>query len=382
MADSSLSAIRTKVRRLTRSPSEAQLTTSQLDEYINTFVIYDFPEHLRTYNLRTTFTFYTNPFQDVYFTDILGYGGASQASTNPLYDFQNRYLTVHTPVYIAGFQSFYSQSREQFFGIYPFVNSISSIGPAGDGVTTTFSGVINTQQSIVLPGQTQQQIGLLQRQVLFSSVDSNNNGLSLIDVPVLDSVTGNPTVFGNLYVPGTEPATPPLAVAPYPLVPGGAPNANNYINYSTGAFTITFPSAPGSGRTINSQTVPNALARPQALLFYDNKFTIRPVPDQAYRVNFEAYVRPTELLSSGQNPQLNEWWQYISYGAAKKIFEDKMDTESVQQIMPEFKAQQSLVLRRTIVQNTNERTATIYTEQTGFGPGWGQGGWGYGSGTF
>ncbi len=382
MADSSLAAIRTKVRRLTRSPSEAQLTTAQLDEYINTFVIYDFPEHLRMFNLRTTFTFYTNPFQDVYFTDIAGYGGAALASNNPLYDFQNRYLTVHTPVYIAGFQSFYSQSREQFFGIYPFVNSISSIGPAGDGVTTTFSGVINTQQSIVLPGQTQQQIGLLQRQVLFSSVDSNNNGLSLIDVPVLDSVTGNPTVFGNLYVPGTEPASPPLAVAPYPLVPGGAPNANNYINYSTGAFIITFPVAPGSGKTINSQTVPNALARPQALLFYDNKFTIRPVPDQAYRVNFEAFVRPTELLSSGQNPQLNEWWQYISYGAAKKVFEDKMDTESVQQIMPEFKTQESLVLRRTIVQNTNERTATIYTEQTGFGPGWGQGGWGYGSGTF
>jgi len=382
MADSSLNAIRTKVRRITRSPSESQLTTAQLDEYINTFVIYDFPEHLRMFNLHTTFTFYSNAFQDEYPTDILSYGAASNAASNPLYDFQNRYLTINPPVYIAGFQSFYTQSREQFFGIYPKVNSIASIGPRGDGITQRFVGVINTQQSYMLPGQTRQQVGLLQRQVLFSSVDSNNNSLALVDVPVLDDVTGNPTVFGNLYKPGTEPATPPLASAPYIPVVGGNPDADNYINYATGQFVITFPFPPGPGKVIDSQTVPTTLARPQAMLFYDNKFIIRPVPDQPYRVNFEAFVRPTQLLASSDNPQLNEWWQYIAYGTSKKVFEDRMDIESVQQIMTEFKTQESLVLRRTIVQNTNERTATIYTEQTGFGPGWGQGGWGYGSGTF
>ena len=43
MAD--LQTIRTKVRRLTRSLSPAQLTDAQIDEYINTFVLYDFPEH-------------------------------------------------------------------------------------------------------------------------------------------------------------------------------------------------------------------------------------------------------------------------------------------------------------------------------------------------
>ena len=50
-----LGAIRAKVRRLTLSPSDAQLTTAQLDEYINTYVVYDFPETLRTFNLKTTF---------------------------------------------------------------------------------------------------------------------------------------------------------------------------------------------------------------------------------------------------------------------------------------------------------------------------------------
>ena len=91
----------------------------------------------------------------------------------------------------------------------------------------------------------------------------------------------------------------------------------------------------------------------------------------------EVYVRPTELLQSSQTPELQEWWQYIAFSTAKKIFEDKMDIESVQMITPALREQRNLVNRRTIVQYTNERTATIYTEQTG-GPG--IGGWGFGQG--
>ncbi len=376
---SSLETIQIKVRRLTRSPSEAQLTTADLNQYINTFVLYDFPEHLRTFNLRKQFTFYTNPFQDTYPTNIISFGGATNAQFNPLYDFQNNYLTVHPPVYIAGFQSFYSQSREQFYGIYPIVNSISSIGPQGDGVTTSFSGTINTQQAIIPPNTNQQQVGLLQNEVLFSSVDSNGNGLSLIDSPILDSSTGNPTIYGLLYTPNNPPVTLPLLLtAPYMSDPNFP--STNYINYATGQYVITFPVAPGPGITINSQTVPNALARPNALLFYENEFVVRPVPDQPYRVNFEVYVRPTELLAQNQNPDLNEYWQYIAYGTSVKILQDRMDLDSVNLIYPEFKLQERLVLRRSLVQQTNERTATIYTETTGFGPG--LSGWGFGSGTF
>jgi hypothetical protein len=42
-----------------------------------------------------------------------------------------------------------------------------------------------------------------------------------------------------------------------------------------------------------------------------------------------------------------------------------MDMDSVTMIMPEFKKQEALCLRKTIVQNTNERVATIYTESNG-----------------
>jgi len=365
---SSLATIQQKVRRLTRTPSTAQLSDDDINQYINTFVVYDFPEHLRMFNLRTTFTFYANPFQDVYPTDTISFLGVT---TNPLYNFQNLYISVHDPVYIAGYQSFYTQSREQFFGIYPMVNSIASIGPTGNGVTQNFIGVINSQQAILPPNNFQQTITLLQNNVLFSSIATNGEGLALVDVPLTDSVTGNKLPIGNLYVPNALPVGPITTLDPAPY---------GTINYVTGAFNITFPSAPAAGVLINSQTVPQNCALPQALMYYDNQFTIRPVPDQPYRVNFEAYMRPTALLAGNQSPQLEEWWQYIAYGAAKKIFEDRMDTDSVAQIMPEYKKQEALCLRRTIVQYTNERVATIYTEQAS-GPS-GSGGWGWGFGSF
>lgn len=363
---STLQTIRTKVRRLTRTPSTAQLSDNDLDQYINTFVVYDFPEHLRMFNLRTTYTFYTNPFQDVYPTDETSF---VNVTTNPLYNFQNRYISVHDPVFIAGYQSLYTQSRQQFYGIYPIVNSISSIGVTGNGITQTFTGVINSQQSVI-PSGLVQAICLLQNNVLFSSVGVNGEGLALVDVPITDTVTGNKLPIGNLYTPNNLP-TAPITIADF--------DAGNNIDYVTGAFTITFFAPPAAGVPINSQTVPQITALPQSLLYYDNKFVVRPVPDQPYTINFEAYIRPTALLDAGQTPTLEEWWQYISYGASKKIFEDRMDMDSVQMILPEFKKQENLCNRRSIVQYTNERVATIYTEQTG-GPN--AGGWGWGFGTF
>lgn len=363
-----LQTIQQKVRRITRTPSQQQLSDDDLNQYINTFVVYDFPEHIRTFNLRTSFTFYTNAFQDVYPTDETSF---LNVITNPLYNFQNRFISVHDPAYIAGYQSFYTQSRQQFYSIYPLVNSIASIGQLGNGVTTSYTGVINSQQAILPPSSNfAQVITLLQNNVLFSSVGVNGEGLAMVDVPFTDPVTGNKLSQGNLYMPNALP-TAPITI--------GDLTPNNTINYVTGQFTVTFPAPPAPGVAINSQTIPQICALPQSLLYYDNKFVVRPVPDQPYPINIEVYARPTALLAESTSPQLEEYWQYIAYGACKKIFEDRMDMDSVQLLMPEFKKQEALCLRRTIVQYTNERSATIYTEQTQ-GPL--SGGWGWGFGSF
>jgi hypothetical protein len=350
MANSTLLAIQTKARRLTRSPSQAQLSDNDLNEYINTFIAYDLPEHLRLFNLRETFTFFTQPNIDTYSTTTTN-------PNDPFFNFKNQYISVHEPAYIAGYPALFSQSREYFYGIYPILNSIASIGTSGDGITTRFTGTVNNANG-PLPNISNTPI--LQNQVLFSSIDVNNNALAMEDYPLSSG-------FGNL-VPYN--AAPPIGFDP-----------NNNINYITGQFVVTFPAPPFSGAPINSETVPYVPGIPQALCYFDDTFILRPVPDQSYRVNVEVYVRPTQLIVQNQSPDLEQWWQYIAYGAAKKIFEDRMDIDSVQLIMPEFKTQEMLVLRQTIVQYTKDRVGTIYEDSVGFG-GNGNWGWGGGPGTF
>lgn len=347
---STLSQIKTKVRRLTRSLSTSQLSETDLETYINQFLLYDFPEHLRHQNFHTVLTFYTEPYVDVYETDTTD-------TSDPLYNFKNKYITVNPPAYISGYQALWVQSENQLFGIYPKISSIQSIGSLGDGATVTFTGNINTNTSSGANGT----VGLiLPGSVLFESMTANGIGISLIDYPHYSGVT-----LSNISSPlGPVGFTGSLVGNPY-----------GSINYITGDFTATFATAPGDGETINSQVVLTQPSIPQTIMFFDGKFTLRPVPDQVYRVQVEAYVRPTELLSNSQSPELAELWEMVAYGASKKIFEDRMDTDSIQQILPEYNKRFVLANRRTVVQQTNQRTSTIYTENlAGFsGTGWGQG---------
>ena len=52
MVSANLNTIRLKVRRLTARPSPNQISDQEIDDYINTFYVYDFPEHLRMLNLK------------------------------------------------------------------------------------------------------------------------------------------------------------------------------------------------------------------------------------------------------------------------------------------------------------------------------------------
>jgi len=357
MAFTDLSTIRQKIRRITRSPSISQISDDDIDQYINTFLLYDFPEHLRTFNLRQTFSFYTNPYQDVYPTDKSSFGSNPSAQNNILYNFQNKYLTVHPPFYVAGYPAFFTQYRDVFFGNYPNNDAIQTTNNIGDGITTNFMGTVPVFTGLVVPPQyPNQQAAIIQRTVLFSSVDTNGNGCALVDIPVINPTTGNPTVNGNLYDPNSAAYQGALATPPTVIIPG------NTINYSTGVYSITFTTAPAANQPILSQFVPTILARPQSVCYFADSFIVRPVPDQPYQIQFEVYVRPTELIQDDQIPDLEEYWQYIAYGAAKKIFEDRMDLDSVQMILPEFNKQQNLIHRRTIVQLANQRTVTIYSQ--------------------
>jgi hypothetical protein len=315
MATANLSAIQTKVRRLTRSPSSAQITDAQINEYINTFIAYDIPEELRLFNLHSQYNLTLNPYQPTY--DL-----ATLTTTNSLGEtetLKNALINLNQPFYIDGYKAYFTQSRDEFFNVYPQNKNIVLMG-TGNGTTQTFTKTI--ANGFLLPNQ-----------VVVTSIDTDNNGLYAID--------DGSGVLAGTGITGT-------------------------VNYVTGAITVNFsasPAAPAANKAVNAHIIQYT----SAVLYYENTLTVRPVPDQPYTLNFEYAKEPTQLAAAGDLPNLKQWWQYIAYGAAKKIFEDRLDIESVQMILPEFKKQERLVLRRALVQQATQRTATIYSQQSGLG---------------
>jgi len=308
---SDLQSIITKVRRLTRSPSTNLITDAEIQEYVNTFLLYDLPEELRLFEYRTTLTWYCLPNIAEYTTD-------STAIVPELENFDQLYITTHYPMYSAGNKMMFSQKPEEFYNIWPQTNNIAQVG-SGDGVTTLFTGTLSA-------------IPVLPNNVTFSSINTLSQGLVVFD-------DGQGNLLGDV---------------------GVGPNT---INYVTGVFQFNYSTAPGAAVAVNAMTFPYQASRPTSMLYYDDKFVLRPVPDQPYPINMEVYKRPDALLQLNQDPKLQQYWQYIAYGAAVKIFQDRSDNDSVQALWPEFKRQEMLVQRRSWVQYANEQVGTIYTNQ-------------------
>lgn len=311
------------VRQLTRTPSESQLSDAQIFKLINQFLLYDFPELIQTFSLKKTFTFYTSAYQDVYKTDDVD-------PNAPLYNFKNKYTSVHAPVYIGGKKAFFTESREQLFGIFNQTNYLVSVG-TGDGVTLAFGGTLS-------------QVPVIRGSVLFSTQDINDDTMKVYD-------DGNGLLQGDC----------------------GLGN----IDYVTGVYNFIWNVAPKLNANITAQSNPYIPSRPVAICWFADEFILRPVPDQSYAVNMEVYVRPA-LLGGDPDPmqadftdmpELAQWAEFIAYGTARKIFERRTDTDSLQAIMPKFLELERLAMRRKIKKNSNQRVATIYTEMTTFGGG-------------
>lgn len=311
---STLGQIKKKVRRLTASPSPAQLSDSDIEDYVDQFYEYDLPAHLKLWELRKKYTFFTEPGEDRYTFD--------KAAVK---NFQN-------PLYIDGEQSWYTQSESEFFYTYTKQNFAQDLG-SGDG-SATFAGTI-TRTPIV------------KRSVSIIAIDTNGDQLVAIDAPD----DGTPTQQWR--------------------------NGNNQtlelltgtINYDTGAISVTFPSAIPTTSTVTARMVTTQQGKPRAMLYNHDYLTLRPVPDSAYRVEIDTYQRPTDLLDSDDdNPDLGQWWQLIAFGAAIKVLQDRQDVESIKNIAPFYEEQKELVLNRTIQQQTQQRTPTIYSGQSGVSP--------------
>lgn len=382
-ADTTYAYIERKVRRLTASASEAALSSADIQQAINLFYNNDFAYAIKIDQQRSVYKFLTIPNVDRYPVDV------------------NNLQGFRAPVYFEGILGNFLKNRDQLYNLYP--RYPTQFQPAGgDGVTTNFTFTLFGNNVNPFP---QNNFGILSTQVVVGGIDVNGNPIRIIDDGGAvsnsfgigsNTTSGNliyvqqNTVGNNVYLDSAnkqQPAIPALSPLggdsnggnpPYPPYPPSplTPQYCGTVNYITTNFTINFPVAPAAGTMINVWASQYQTGRPYNLLFWNNEFTIRPVPDNVYLCEVEAYQTPAQFMMTNQNPTLNQWSQYLAYGAACEILRDRQDMEGLANLQEGFQRQESLVLERQSVEEIGQPNITLFNStQRGnaSGIGWGIG---------
>lgn len=428
MAIVNLAAIMAKVRRLTGTANTLQMPDSAnpndpnsvgIKDYINSFYLYDFPAQFRSLKLQDKYTFNTIRGIDTYAFDSERYTTIQQ----PCYCAKREIALFNDPWSFFG-ANFNWQSQDNFAtgsastGPYsgntsasPIIRSVNNIpynnvnitnivvdspaigfttitlpnNPFAVGQQVSFSGVTGTTAAI-LNGFTYTITAATTASITLTLVSTGltytGGGLAtstgssydfptsrvqniLITTNIANGITLNVTDDGNGNLIGDCTA--------------------GTINYDTGAIAgLVFTQSVPSGEAIQIQYNPTKLSIPLSILFFQNQFVLRPVPDRGYTIELMAYRQPTQaLMATGANqgvPEISEWWEILAFGAAKKIYEDRMDTDGMAMMDKALAERYQLAYTRTYAQLGKQSVNTIFRDQLSNGNR-GAGGWGFGQGT-
>ena len=402
-ADSTLVAIRKKVRRLTASASESALSTANIDQYINTYYSQDFAYGIKIDQMRSVYTFFTEPYRDRYPLDV------------------NYNQGVRAPFYVEGIQGNFTKERQQFFNVWPrfptlfkppaslSMGSISGISQANPAVVQSSNHGLSSGDPIYIAdvlGMTEVN-GIV---FVITVIDANSFSLDGIDSSAYTAYTSGgqwtlltltftvpgpflskEVVFGGVTIGGTPitinddgngnliSLTPnPVVSVPVtttnPALPGmynlntANPGLNNprtvgTVDYVSGQFFINFISA----NLIPDTSIPFTLwvsqyqpGRPYSCLFWNNEFTIRPIPKYVHKLEIEVFLTPVQFLNTTDVPILNQWWQLIAIGAAIKVLEDRQDMDGVQNLSILYDRQEDLVLERQATEELFQPTIQLF----------------------
>lgn len=370
MAIVNLQAIYAKIRRLTGSdlvqlPDTAKVNDPNsvgLADYVNSFYNYDLPGQFRSLKLKDKYTFNTTAYIDTYLFN------------------SEQYTTIEQPCYCMKREIALFNSPWDFYGANFNWQSQTNF-TFGNGTNGPYSGY--TTGTPILRS-------------------TNNNPYSTTQVPP------SPTNYGSPNVPGVSQGLPAyqaqrcqniLITANYAngtcnVTDDGNGNligdidtnqTQGTIDYITGQISgLYFNQNIPQGYQIQIQYNPIQPAIPLSILFFQNQFVLRPVPDQGYTIELVAYRQPTQALSqTGANlgtPELSELWETIAFGASKKIFQDRMDMDGVAMMDKALQEAYQLNYTRTYAQlGSSRRVNTIYADQ--LQGGYAHGGFGFGSGS-
>ncbi len=325
-------------------------------DYINDFYLLDFPEHLRTLKLRDFYQFTTLP----------------NVGT---YNVPNNIYQIYDPVYVDGYQISWHQYPESFYRIWPEFNFIDQNLFTPNGTLKTF-GPFTLTQTPVQQGTVS--IGL-QPNVdgavpTLMETFTDQDYPCLLDQPLKEQFKNPGTLTSNLGGTGT-------------------------IDYLTGVVNLTYKQAPPAGALSSCHYHPYVASRPRDIMFFQQQLFLRPIPNDTYIIKLMSYMQPTVAMSNltdagtnpqnpppgfysqftapltepvdTQQPQFNEWWQVIAYGAAIKILVEEGDYAEAEKLKGPFEENKLLAQRKCLKQLANQRIPTRYAENAQNG----QAGW-------
>ncbi len=214
------------------------------------------------------------------------------------------FSTDEPMAYANGFPLVFYQDRDVFFQDWPQQYTQDQVGQ-GNGIQVTFTG--STQAFPVIAGS-------------YFITDGTQ---------ILSDPTGSGTLTGN----GT-----------------------GTINYVTGAFSATFTTAPATTLVVYDNYQGYQPARPQGVLFYNNQFTFRPIPDQVYQITMQGFITQVQLTASNVAPLLSEWGELIAIGASLDVFLDRGDLGAYNTYYPILKRYENVALGRFVEQLQNQQS--------------------------
>ncbi len=420
----------TKTRKLTGSSNSFQVTDSYIVQQMHSFYSYDLPAKFRSLKLKDIYTFTTNVGQDVYpfnselyitvnqpcycakreiklfnnpwsfyaanynwqqFTNFATGDGTTGSQTatisnitnasNAVVTSANHGLVSGTSVIInnvAGMtevngntyiitvidaNDFYLNVDSSTFGVYTSGGSWYSSPYNGFTTAAPFIASVNNDPGPVDNRNLFFPQGRVQN-ILITANIIGPNGVGLTQnvtddgfgnlIQIFQTSDNSTQEYGWTYYRQYASSTPTL--------PGNAT-----INYQTGEITgLTFAEPIPSGTPIQIQYNPKQFTIPLAIMFFQNQFTLAPVPDAGYTIELTCYRQPIQALIAADmagNPELSEWWEILAVGAAKKIFEERLDSDGVMFIDKMLKERYDIIETRTYAQIGQERISTIYTDQ-------------------
>lgn len=367
----------TYIRRIVKTPSNAQLSDDLIIDFINRFWLMDVDARVQLFDLKTTYSFQTVPGRVSYNMPL--YNTQIQPGGQLIAPFPV-YQGFLGPCYINGVQVAFYTTQESFYNVWPNVIQQLPSAAVGDG-GSTYSFYL--PYNPVIPGHVDM-AGIIATGINVDPPISSSFNTSIPSTSVHSTVylTTQDSTGANVIVADSGQFLQSNQNYGLLMRPGNAPDGNsalnggysissNTVNYQTGQVYVTFTDANGApinipaGQPINAQCYYYQPGLPRGVLYFNNTITLRNPPNTQYKVDLTAYLTPAAFLSSSAALPFAYMAEYIARGAARKILSDTGDIEQFNFYEPLFREQEMLVWKRSQRQFTSTRTGTIYSEYQG-----------------